>query len=236
LKLARRIAAALAAAIFILMALQFTLPQALERRVERELARTFEGSRMVRVGIEAFPAVALLWGRVDRIHLDLRRVPLGDLVVDAVLVDGKDLVVDVPKLLWGNGVEIQGARELRATFVIAEEDLNQYFWSQIHDARFFKVSLTRGQAVLEGGLTLFGREIDVRVSGVFRVAGPASIAFIPQQVTVDNAAVPQLLVDWVTSEWQIVLDLGEAPFAIAIEELWVEEGELLIYGARPASG
>lgn len=232
----RTLAAALAAVIAALAAVQIALPGMVSRRVERELNRAFAGARLVRVEIQSFPAVELLGGRVDRLTVDLRRVPLGDLIVDAVLVDGQELVVDVPKLLSGRGVEIRRARELRATLAVSEDDLNQYFWSQVHEARFFSVSLARGQAVLQGVLNLFGRELDIRVSGVFRVAGPASIAFVPREVLVDDAAVPPILRDLLTSQWQIVLDLGEAPFAIGIEELHVEDGQLLIYGARPATG
>ena len=75
-------------------------------------------------------------------------MPLGDLVVDALLVDGRGLIVDVPRLVQGRGVEIKEAEELRATLVIAEADLNEYFWSQVHEARFFRVSLDKGRALL----------------------------------------------------------------------------------------
>lgn len=232
----RRIAAAFAAAIVVLAALEIALPRAFEARIERELGRVFQEARLVRASLESFPAAALLWGRIDRIHLDLRRVAVSGLTVDAVLVDGEDLVVDMPKLLRGEGVEIEDAGALRATLVISEEDLNEYFWSRVENRRSFRVSLERGQAVLAGSLTLLGRELDVRVSGSFRVAGPTSVAFVPEQVSVDGAPVPQFLVDWVASEWQLVLDLGGAPFEVAIEQLWIEDGELLVYGARPRRG
>jgi len=48
--------------------------------------------------------------------------------------------------------------------------------------------------------------------------------------------VPQFLIDLVASEWQLLLHFGEAPFSIAIEDLLIEDGRLLVYGARPAGG
>jgi len=234
--LVRRIAAALAAAIGILIIAQLTLPRALEARIERALSRSFEEASLVRAEIRSVPAVELLWGRIDRAELELRRVVLGEIAVDAVRVDGEELWVDAPKLFRGEGVDVKAAKALRATLVLTEEDVNQYFWSRIQGAKRFRVSLERGQARVAGSFSLFGREFDVRVNGKFRVAGPASVAFVPEQVSVDDAAVPQFLIDLVASEWQLLLHFGEAPFSIAIEDLLIEDGRLWVYGARPAGG
>lgn len=230
----RHLAVALVASVAILAVSQLFLPRAVETRIETGLARSLEGVRLVRARIEAFPAVKLLAGHVDTFDLDLRRVPLGELVVDAVLVDGQGLVVDVPRLVQGRGVEIRAAQELRATLVIAEADLNEYFWSQVHDARFFQVSLNKGRALLKGTLNLLGRPLEVQVGGVFKVDGPTRIAFVPEEISVDNARVPQFLLDLITQEWAIVLDVGMTPFALVLDELHVEDGQLLIYALRPA--
>lgn len=230
------VAIAFAVALAILIVTQLTLPGALESRIERELARSLEGARLIRAEVEAFPAIMLLLGRVDRLNLDMRGVLLGDLIVDAVLVDGRNLVVDPLKLIRGHGVTMASATSLRATLVVGEDDLNQYLWSRLPDARSFRVSLDRGQALLEGAITLLGREFDVHVRGHFRVDGPARLAFIPEDVSVESARVPQFLLEWFSQEWEIAVDLGQLPFSLVIEELRVENGQLLIYGTRPPSG
>src|SRR5690554_1981065 len=151
----------------------------------------------------------------------------------ALLVDGRGLIVDVPRLVQGRGVEIKEAEELRATLVIAEADLNEYFWSQVHEARFFRVSLDKGRALLTGEVNFLGRSLEVYVSGVFRVEGPASVAFIPEEVSLQNARLPEALLDLITQEWAVVLDIGKTPFDLALDELYVEDGQLLIYASRP---
>ncbi len=229
----RRAAVLLAVAAALLVVSQLVLPRTVETRIEKELQSALPGARFVRASVEASPGLKLLAGRIDEVDLDLRRVPLGDLVVDALLVDGRGLIVDVPRLVQGRGVEIKEAEELRATLVIAEADLNEYFWSQVHEARFFRVSLDKGRALLTGEVNLLGRSLEVYVSGVFRVEGPASVAFIPEEVSLQNARLPEALLDLITQEWAVVLDIGKTPFDLALDELHIEDGQLLIYASRP---
>lgn len=232
----RQVIALFVVAFAILAVIQFTLPGMIESRIESELARTLPGARLIRAEVEAFPAVMLLLGRLDRLDLDVRGATFDGLIVDAALIDGRHLVVDTGKLLRGQGVAITSASELRTTLAIAEDDLNEYLWSQLPDARGFRVSLDRGEAALKGALNLFGRQLQVHVSGYFRVDGPTQVVFIPEEVSVENARVPQVLIDLVTQEWEIGFDFGELPFGLVIEELRVENGQLLIYGARPVNG
>jgi len=228
-----RRAAVLLVAAALLVVSQLVLPRTVETRIEKELQSALPGARFVRASVEASPGLKLLAGRIDEVDLDLRRVPLGDLVVDALLVDGRGIVVDVPRLVQGQGLVINEAEELRATLVIAEADLNEYFWSQVHEARFFRVSLEKGRALLTGEVNLLGRSLEVYVSGVFRVEGPASVAFIPEEVSLQNARLPEALLDLITQEWAVVLDIGKTPFDLALDELYVEDGQLLIYASRP---
>lgn len=213
---------------------QVTLPRMIESRVERELSVVLPDAKVVRAEVDAVPAVKLLWGSVDRLDMDIRRVSFEGLVVDAILIDGQGLVVDVGRLLRREGVVITSAAELRATLAVAEHDLNDYLWTQLPDARGFRVSLERGGAAVQGSVNVLGRALDVRVSGYFRVDGPTQVIFVPEDVSVENARVPQILLDWVTQEWSIGFDFGQLPFGLTIEELRVENGQMLIYGTRPA--
>lgn len=215
------------------VAAQLTLPGIVEQRIEVGLLNAFERVDLVRAEVRAYPAFALLGGRIDAINLDLRRVALGGLTVDAVLLDGRNVVVNLPRLLTGRGVEVTGADSLRATFVISEDDLNEYFWSRVHAARFFRVDLRRGRAVLQGTFHFLGRELDVTVSGVFKVTGGTRVSFVPEEITVENTAVPRMLMEMIAKEWAITLDLEQAALPLVVEELLVEDGQLLIYGRRP---
>lgn len=230
---ALRIGAWAAGLIALAVASQLMLPGLVEQRIEAGLQQSFEQVSLVRAEVRAYPALALLGGRIHAINLDLRRVNLGGLTVDAVLLDGRNVVLDVPKLLSGRGVEVTAADSLRATFVISEDDLNEYFWSQVHTSRFFKVDLERGRAVLQGSLNFLGRELDVTVAGIFKVTGGTRVNFVPQEITVENTSVPRMLMEMIAKEWGIALDLQQAALPLVVEELLVEDGQLLIYGKRP---
>lgn len=230
---ALRIGAWAAGLLALAVASQLALPGYVEQRIEAGLQSAFDRVDFVRADVRAYPALALLGGRIHAISLDLRRVSVGGLTVDAVLLDGRNVVVDLPKLLTGRGVEVSSADSLRATFVISEDDLNEYFWSQIHTSRFFRVDLERGRAVLYGSFNILGREVGVTVSGRFQVTGGTKVSFVPEEVTVENTAVPKMFLDMIAQEWAITLDLHQAALPLAIEDLFVEEGQLLIYGKRP---
>lgn len=228
----RRVVLLIVAAVLVLGAIQLTLPRVIESRVEKELEAALPGAILVRSEVEAFPAVKFAWGRVDRLSVDVRRATFDGLAVDAALIDGRDLVVDVGRLLRREGVVVVSAADLRATLVVAQDDLNEYLWSRLPDARGFRVLLERDEAVVTGTVTVLGRALDVRVSGGFRVEGPTLVVFVPHEVHVEDARVPQFVLDLVTAEWQIGFDLRELPFGLTVDELRIEEGRLLIYGSR----
>lgn len=232
----RRVVVLILAAVLVLAAIQLALPRVIESRLEKELAAALPGARVVRAEVDAFPAVKLLWGRVDRLSLDVRRATFDGLVVDAALIDGRDLVIDAGRLLRREGVVITSAAELRATLAVAQDDLNEYLWSRLPDARGFQVSLERGAAAVTGAVNVLGRALDVRVSGSFRVEGPTQVIFVPEQVSVESARVPQFILDLAAQAWQIGLDFRALPFGLGVEELRIDEGQLLIYGSRPDRG
>ncbi len=230
----RRWAAAAIIVVILMVVGQYALPKLVERRIEVGLERSFDDVKFVDAQVEAYPAVILLGGRLTSINLDLRRVTMGDLTLDAVLLDGRNLTVDVRRLVAGEGVTVRSADSLKATFVIGEEDLNRYFWARVNESQFFSVALERGRAVLEGSIRLLGRLLNVTVAGHFLVEGGANVSFVPQEVTVQNTRVPQLLLDLIAEEWTIPLDLDQEAIPLVITDLLVEDGKLLIYGTHPA--
>lgn len=225
-----------ALALAFLAATQLLLPGLVEDRIAEGLRRSFGDVKIVRAKVSAYPAYHLLQGRIDSVNLDLRRVAIGDLVVDAVLLDGRNVRLDMGRLVAGEGVRVTDADALRGTFVIAEDDLNEYFWARFNQSRFFRVALDRGQAVLTGNMHVLGRDLAVRVAGEFRVGDRTSVSFVPSEVKVQNATVPQIFLDLIAKEWAVSLELDQDAIPLVVEDLLVEDGRLFIYGRRPARG
>lgn len=223
-------------AVLIFGATQLLLPGIVEHRIVEGLRRSFKDVKIVRAEVSAYPAYQLLQGRIDSVNFDLRRVAIGDLIFDAVLLDGRNIKLDMARLVAGDGVRVTDADALRGTFVLSEDDLNEYFWSRFNQSRFFRVALDRGQAVLTGDMNLLGRELAVRVAGEFRVDGGTTVSFVPREVKVENTTVPQLFLDLIAKEWALSLELDQEAIPLVVEDLLVEDGRLFIYGRRPAQG
>ncbi len=225
-----------ALALGILVATQLLLPGIVENRLVEGLRRSFGDVKIIRAEVSAYPAYQMLSGKIDSVNLDLRRVAFGDLVVDAVLLDGRNIKLDMGRLVAGEGVRVTDADLLRGTFVIAEDDLNEYFWKRFNQSRFFRVALDRGRAVLTGNMNVLGRDLAVRVAGEFRVGGGTTVAFVPREVKVENTTVPPLFLDLIAKEWAVSLELDQEAIPMIVEDLLVEDGQLFIYGRRPAAG
>lgn len=229
----RIVLAAVLILVLVVTAGQFALPRLAEERIEWALTDALDDVRWVRAEVRAWPPVIILGGRFTSINLDVRRATVGAITVDAILLDGQNVKVDMSRLLAGEGVYVESAQELRATFVIDQDDLNHYFWEQVNHSQFFSVALRRGRAELTGRIRLLGREMDVRVSGDFRVDGPSEVTFVPREVTVENTRVPQLLLDAIAHEWGITLALYQDAIPLVITDLLVEDGKLFVYGTHP---
>lgn len=229
----RNVVVAAVLAVALMVAGQLALPKLVEKRIEAGIVRSFDDVKFVDADVTAYPAFNLFVGRITSINLDVRRAAMGDLTLDAILLDGRNLTVDMRRLIAGEGVAVRSADSLKATFVIDEDDLNRYFWERVNQSQFFSVSLERGKAILSGRIRLLGRVLDVTVGGHFLVEGGTNVSFVPQEVTVENTRVPQLLLDLIVQEWTIPLELDQEAIPLVITDLLVEDGKLLIYGTNP---
>ena len=222
-------------ALAVLAAAQLALPGFVENRIAKGLRLSFDDVEIERAEVRAYPAYKLLSGRIDSVNLDLRRVASGGLTLDAVLVEGRNVKLDMRRLVSGEGVRVTAADVLRGTFVVAENDLNAYFASQSEEWGVFRIRLDSGRAVVSGNVNFLGRDLAVRVAGEFRVRGGTSILFVPAEVEVENTALPQPLLDLIAQGWAVSFDLDfdREAIPLVVEDVAVEDGRLFIYGNRP---
>ncbi|HEY8530696.1 MAG TPA: LmeA family phospholipid-binding protein, partial [Limnochorda sp.] len=130
------------------LVVQLFLPQAAAWFLAGLLRREVGAEGRLSVEIESLPAVELLLGQIDRLQVDARAVRLDNLVVETLLVDVRDLQVDLGELLRGRfAAREQGAA--RARLVLTEEALNEYLWAQWDPSRRFRIRLTPAAATLE---------------------------------------------------------------------------------------
>ena len=218
----------------ILAAAQIVLPAAVEKGIASALARSLGDGGSIRADVRAFPALQLLAGRIGSVDLDVRRIAAGDLVVDRLIVEGRNVKLDLLSLLGGEGLRIEDAGHLRGTIIVSEDDLNEYFASRIDALGSFRVGLEPGRAVVTGTLTVARRQFAVRVEGAFRVESGTSVSFVPLEARIENSVIPEFALMLLAGGWPLSVKLDQDLIPLAVEGVAVEEGRLVVYGSRPA--
>ena len=158
---------------------------------------------------------------------------LDGLRVEAFIIDAQNLVIDPQKLRRGEGVEVKAADSLRVSAVIAEEDLNAFFWEKVDPSRNFSIVLEPDVAQLRGSVSFLGHSIGITVNGHFEVVQPTQVSFIVDEVKVEKVSLPRLIMDSLAKRWTIHIDLATAVVPLEISDVRVAQDRLFIYGRRP---
>lgn len=209
---------------------QLFLPAWTERSIERGVTQRFPGATGVEAKIASFPALQLALGRATSVELNLKRVPLHGLTVDSLVIHGQDLVLDLPQLVSGTKVQVKHAKSLSAVMVVTERDINEYLWRQAPEARGLRVRLNPGGVVLEGTLNVLGRNVSVQITGYFRLGPNAVLQFVPQDVMIEGARVPQVLVQTIFQQFALPLDLTDWGLPLAADSIELQQGRVVITG------
>lgn len=213
------------------LAVQLLLPPAAGWFLARLLREEVGAEGSVTVQVQSLPAVELLLGQIDRLQVDARAVQLDNLVVDTLLVDVRDLRVDLPQLLGGRFAARQQGLA-RARLVLTEEALNEYLWTHLDPSQRFRIQLTPAVATLEG--SLFGEVLPVRVEGELLLADATHIRFQPQRVSVREAQLPEAILRVVGEELLFPVAVEKLPLAIGLDGLSLGDGWLVATGSSEA--
>lgn len=231
----RIVAAVVAMIVAAIFLTQYTVPGIVSQRIEEGIVHSFPQGATARVRVASQPAIALLLGRFDRLDLEINRAQIDEgLTVEVISIQGSGVRLDMSALLSGEGVRVASARDLTTRLHITEANLNQYFWTHAPDATNFRVTLNDGRANFQGHITLLGREVEVTGSGHFRIEKPATVLFVPDELRVANANVPQGILDAFKDQWSMGVDFSRSVIPMTVDRVQATGGTLIISGTyRP---
>ena len=209
---------------------QVLLPPILENRVERSLKERLTEADYLKVDIQAWPALASLLGRFHLIRIEARDFVVDKLPVGAFLVEGRKVQLNTGALYHNGQLLLENAADLRLTVLFTEEGINQYFWEQVDPQRRFHISLTPEGAELEGAIVFFGQQLDLTLRGVFDIRDQTRLIFIPEALSVEKVAVPQVLLKSLVEDKALIMDLAGLPIPLVIDEIRIETGQLYAFG------
>lgn len=214
---------------------QMILPRMAENQLAAGIRETAGPAELVQVDIDAFPAWQLLQGRVPTLAVDVRQAHINDLKIEAFMVDGHNVVLDAQALRQGKGLSVKAADSLQVSTVVSEDDLNAYIWEKNDNARNFHIVLDPQWTGLKGSVSVLGKALEINVKGHFAVLEHTRVAFLVDEVTMQNATLPRFIIDALAPHWPVEIDLSQSPVPLEVRDLRVENHRLFIYGQRPGS-
>lgn len=222
-------------AVVFLVATQVLLPPFFAARVEETLRAQFPDARVLEVQLGGFPAYRLLLGFIGGIRVDGQELTFEGVPVDRLLVQGRDVRIDLGHLMRTGQLRVLDARELQARVDISEGSVNRYLQAQRLPGGTFEAHVDEGLLRIEAGLQLVGTHVNVRIEGDFEVRDGTRIDFIPRHVSVDDAVVPPFLLEsLVRSEAiRVGVDLDILPLPLRVQRVRLDPGWIAIDAEGP---
>lgn len=214
---------------FTLGVAQFLLPAATEHALQQALTESLAPGA-IDVDVQAFPAVKLLTGKIDRLvvrldHFDLQGFPL-----ERAEMELNGFQVEPVALLGKKELEISVARPAVFQAIISQESLNKYLERQkissmLENARFL---LIEEQATLQGEIVFLGARVPVELDGDFHIKEGNIFQFIPERVRLQGFDLGETFEARLLQKVGISLDLGNLPFRLLQPEVKLEPGQLIL--------
>lgn len=211
------------------------IPGAIGARLEKAIARSVDEVESIRVYVRTFPAVAVAFGRVDRLEIDAQNVTMGGLRVQRLFVDVRHADLDVGAMLRGERVELRRVRKGDATVILAEGDLNAYLHSRDGILRALAVKLRPGVATVAGHVNVLGLKVDIALDGRFVVEGGTRLRYVVDRLRVGNAVIPEAIWDELVGAVDLSVDVSDLPVPVVLREVNVQDGVVYVFGGTPAT-
>jgi len=216
--------------IFGLVLPQVVLPVYIAGQLEGSLAAALGVKENVNVRLSTWPALRLLWGRFDRLQINAHRFVIDGLQVETLTINGRHLRVNPRTFVAGEQIHVLEGDRLHIDMVLTEPDLNSYVQRQLGGDGIFTVRLLEDTIRLCGRTRIFDENVEVNLDGRFEVVGSNQLAFVPTALSVQDAQVPEVLLELLADEWIFTLKLDDLPVAVDIEDIRIEDGNLHISG------
>lgn len=213
-----------------LIASQVILPGMVEERLAGAIAGLVPHHDRLTVHVTSYPAFRLLGGWIDGIAIDLVQPRIDGVTLAWLALRGERVRVDV-QALRDRALVIREADAIQVEVALNEAQLTRYLGSQLPQVTDIRVELTPGAVIVHGAATVLAQSLNASVSGRIEPIGGTRLRFVPEDITVQQQAVPELLVRAVGSLWEWELDLSFLPFAVQVDAIHVEPGVIIAKGS-----
>ncbi|MEW6621859.1 MAG: DUF2993 domain-containing protein [Bacillota bacterium] len=212
----------------VMIIIQVMLPQTISTAMEQALEEHWE-LQNVKVDIKAFPAVKILWGRVDRAEVYVPAFNLGIMPVNHLKISLQNIKIDIIKAV-NKEFSYIAEQPGRIEFFVTQEGLNEYLkQNPITGISDVSIELKDSQSIVKCQIMLLGRNINLSLLGRFSL-GKDSLVFVPEDLVVQDHSLGDVFKDRVKTGVNLEVNLINLPFDTRLTGLEAGDGYLKFTG------
>lgn len=117
---------------------------------------------------------------------------------------------------------------LRGWLRIDEADLNEVFWREVDPSRKLWLEVWPEGLVVLGTVTIWDMDLSINIVSDVLVESGSALRFAVKELAVQDAWLPDLLLDMLKDSFAFTVDLGEFPLPVEIQTVELLEHEIKI--------
>ncbi|MFP4016798.1 MAG: DUF2993 domain-containing protein [Halanaerobiales bacterium] len=212
---------------FLILIAQLFLPQFAANKLRNILEKETDSIDYLDVDITSFPALEILTGRIDHVVIASEGMKIDNLYLDTFNVSYRDII-----LKKGGFTGVNTDLEV----VISEGSINDYVNSKYHDLKDFVIQITPDQVLLQGLISIFEADFQLKLSGNFVINDQQNIYFVPEDFQIEDIKVPVGLLKSYIEKLDFSFNLKELGVPMDISDINLISGFIIINGGVQERG
>ena len=216
---------------------ELVLPQILTSMLRDQVIR-LTASQEVNLSLDSTPRFLIAAGRVDSVHCDATNGKIGDLDTAQLTLEGNDVKVDMPAILFGikEGKKLAvdevlksvGNVELKG--VVTEDNLRDFLMKRFSQLEELQITMTPVSINALAKARVLGRAASVDLNGVV-IADDGDLYFHATGFNVHNALLRHVQLDNFFADLKIV-DAEQLPLNLKFTDVELQDGQTVLTAVR----
>ena len=203
----------------------------LQEQVVQGLIRS-TGASVVQAQLRPALPFGLLFGKFQRVHLELQEIDLGPLTAETIELTGEAVDVGLRSIRQGR-FTLDRVAQIQGRLDITEAALNAYFQRLTLPPGLIKAVVTPELFLLSGELPIMGRRLEVDLQAKLTVLPGNILQIVPVRLAIQKAQVPPVLIEQFLADYlRIPIDLTDFPVPLVLQEVVLSEGRVSVYAGQ----